>query len=387
MASDKKLNIRNKMLFLTYKSHINEIDFENFLKSKMRDLNVVDYDYILQHETGALEDNNSEGYEHSHVVLVATRGTIISRSQKVFDFCDIHPNIKKIKNEKALSAFVDYTMKEWFQELDDPNTSDSRKLFINSIIKDRKKFTSRCKSNTRGDGHFSSQGINLIDTIQRCNTKNEAIQLAKNVNEVAGILQVFDLKSKMPTDVDELSFIWQKQFITNFQDKVLKKDSRNINWFYDPIGKTGKTVLARNLLISFGNKWTILKNTGSIRDCASIIGSALDSGWSQHGIILDLPRMAENSEGLYTCLEGMVDGCFTITKYAGKTILFNVPHIVVFANFLPIIKYMSKDRWKIKKLSKINIIDDDNYDVVASDILISEVNDLKILNSVPECNI
>lgn len=195
------------------------------------------------------------------------------------------------------------------------------------------------------------------------------------------------MKSKIPTDVDELSFIWQKQFITNFQYKVLKKNSRNINWFYDPIGKTGKTVLARNLLVSFGNKWTILKNTGSIRDCASIIGNALDSGWSQHGIILDLPRMAENSEGLYTCLESMVDGCFTITKYAGKTIVFNIPHIIVFANFLPILKYMSTDRWKIKKLSKINIIDNDDYDVVASDINISEVNDLKILNSVPECNI
>ena len=97
--------------------------------------------------------------------------------------------------------------------------------------------------------------------------------------------------------------------------------------------------------------------------------------------------MAENSEGLYTCLESMVDGCFTITKYAGKTIIFNIPHIVVFANFLPILKYMSTDRWKIKKLSKINIINDDDYDVIASDILISEVNDLKILNSVPECNI
>lgn len=56
------------------------------------------------------------------------------------------------------------------------------------MIKDRKKFKSRCKSNTSGDGHFSSQGINLIDAIQSCNTKNEAIQLAKSVNEVAGIL-------------------------------------------------------------------------------------------------------------------------------------------------------------------------------------------------------
>ena len=138
----------------------------------MRDLNVVDYDYILQHETGAINGDDEEGYEHTHIILVATRGTIVSRSQKIFDFNDIHPNIKKIKNEKALSAFVDYTMKEWFQELDDPNTSDSRKLFINSIIK-IEKFTSRCKSNTRGDGHFSSQGINLIDTIQRCNTKTK----------------------------------------------------------------------------------------------------------------------------------------------------------------------------------------------------------------------
>ena len=81
--------------------------------------------------------------------------------------------ISKKKNEKALSVFVDYTMKEWFQELDDPNTSDSRKLFINSIIKDRKNLHLDVNPNTRGDGHFSSQGINLIDAIQRCNTKTK----------------------------------------------------------------------------------------------------------------------------------------------------------------------------------------------------------------------
>lgn len=387
MTTPKKLNIRNKMLFLTYKSHINVIDFENFLKSKMRSLHVVDYDYIIQHETGAINGDDEEGYEHTHIILVATRGTIVSRSQKIFDFNDIHPNIKKIKNEKALQEFIEYTMKEWFEKLDDESISNDNKNFINNQIKKRRQFFHDVKNCNSNDGGFSRQGINLIDTIQKCNTKNEAIQLAKNLNDISGILQVFDLKNKTPSDVEDLSFIWQKQFISDFHEKVSRENSRNINWFYDPHGRTGKTVLARNLLINLPNSWTILKNTGSTRDCASIIGNALDSGWNQHGVILDLPRMAENSEGLYACLEGMVDGCFTITKYCGKTIMFNIPHIVVFANFLPILKYMSTDRWKIKKLSKINIINNDDYDVVASDMSLSEINDLKILNSVPECNI
>ena len=271
-------------------------------------------------------------------------------------------------------------MKEWFSKLDDESISNDNRNFINNQIKKRRKFLTDVKNCNSNDGGFSRQGINLIDSIQKCNTKNEAIQLAKNLNEISGILQVFDLKNKTPSDVQDLSFIWQKQFISDFHEKVSRENSRNINWFYDPHGRTGKTVLARNLLVNLPNSWTILKNTGSTRDCASIIGSALDSGWNQHGVILDLPRMAENSEGLYACLEGMVDGCFTITKYAGKTIMFNIPHIVVFANFLPILKYMSTDRWKIKKLSKINIIDNDNYDVVASDMSLSEVNNTNVVN-------
>ena len=241
------------MLFLTYKSHINLIDFENFLKSKMRSLNVVDYDYIIQHETGAINGDDKEGYEHTHIILVATRGTIVSRSQKVFDFNDIHPNIKKIKNEKALQEFIEYTMKEWFEKLDDESISNDNKNFINNQIKKRRKFFHDVKNCNSNDGGFSRQGINLIDTIQKCNTKNEAIQLAKNLNDISGILQVFDLKNKTPSDVENLSFIWQKQFISDFHEKVSRENSRNINWFYDPHGRTGKTVLARNLLINLPN--------------------------------------------------------------------------------------------------------------------------------------
>jgi len=51
-------------------------------------------------------------------------------------------------------------------------------------------------------------------------------------------------------------------------------------------------------------------------------------------------------------MEEIKNGIFFSNKYKGKMCLFNVPHMICFANFGPEKEKLSNDRWVIKPLDK-----------------------------------
>jgi len=53
----------------------------------------------------------------------------------------------------------------------------------------------------------------------------------------------------------------------------------------------------------------------------------------------------------YEAIESIKDGIFFGGKYESKMVMFNSPHIIVFANFKPDTEKMMKDRWKIEDLT------------------------------------
>lgn len=70
-------------------------------------------------------------------------------------------------------------------------------------------------------------------------------------------------------------------------------------------------------------------------------------------VIFCCPR---NSEGYisYDALEQVKDGMFFSGKYESEMVLFNNPHVIVFANFAPDLAKLSVDRWKIVNLNEEN---------------------------------
>lgn len=49
----------------------------------------------------------------------------------------------------------------------------------------------------------------------------------------------------------------------------------------------------------------------------------------------------------YEAIESVKDGIFFSAKYESGMCLFNSPHVLVFANFMPDITKLSKDRWQV----------------------------------------
>lgn len=111
-------------------------------------------------------------------------------------------------------------------------------------------------------------------------------------------------------------------------------DSRSITWYYDRDGNKGKSYFARNYK---GSNYYV---TG---------GKAADIfyGYEYESVIFfDLARMKQDIVQ-YDVMEAFKNGQFYSTKYESKLVRFNVPHVIVFANFYPDTSKLSADRWNI----------------------------------------
>lgn len=134
---------------------------------------------------------------------------------------------------------------------------------------------------------------------------------------------------------------WQKNLLQELRGEP---HMRNIIWYCDVEGGTGKTAFARFLLKNIPH--TMFVTTGSSKDIAYQV---IKSSWNPETVIFNLPRTAEGGMS-YGALESLKDGVIFSGKYEGGAKLFPPPHVVVMANFLPDLTKLSMDRWDIRTL-------------------------------------
>lgn len=131
---------------------------------------------------------------------------------------------------------------------------------------------------------------------------------------------------------------WQQQcmdFYKDHQDKV-EGYNRSIYWIYDERGNNGKTYLATHLV---DQEKAFYTNGGKSSDVVFAYNS-------QPIVIFDFVR--EKSDYVqYGTIEQLKNGILYSSKYQGTMKRFNSPFVIVFANFPPDSKKMSKDRLKV----------------------------------------
>lgn len=316
MSASPKFRFQNQRALLTYRTHLNKEEYCHHIARITR----IEPAFIrLAHETGDEECQ----YLHTHVVVDFGKN-FQTTNERFFDYTltdgsVIHPHIKVLKNRTALKDASKYIAKE------DPENSDL--------------------ANT----------TNVIDVIQGANSLNEAFQLtigegAYKISSAMAIKTVFDAKKpdllRRPPYSPTLE--WQVDFIN---EMMHEPDFRSIIWYYDTIGNNHKTQLAKYMMRMDPIKWYVVKDMGTSRDSSTIIANAIVAGWQGYGIIIDLPRTAENHTRMYTYIEEIKDGFITAQKYSGRTIIFDNPHVVVMANWLPLTECLSLDRWDIRHLN------------------------------------
>lgn len=301
---------QNQRAILTYRTHLPKDEYINWLRHACsKEISFI----RLAHETGDAECP----YEHTHVI-VAWVSAFQTRNARFFDFQDIHPHIKTLNSAKALDDAKHYISKE------DPDNSDLKKRSI-------------------------------VNSIQSMDSLEEAIDhfAGADIKNTNSVISIWNLKKPEVVFNWVPTAPWQEDIIA-LND--IPADCRSVYWYYDPIGNTGKTSLCKFMKLSFGNNWFCSKDMGTSRDAATIIQGAVASGWNGKGWVLDLPRSAEHHTRMYSYIEEILDGMVTAQKYQGGTVIFNSPHLVVFANWLPNIDCLSKDRWKIYDISQQRLL-------------------------------
>lgn len=127
-------------------------------------------------------------------------------------------------------------------------------------------------------------------------------------------------------------FGWQ----LNLQQRLLEPaHDREVIWVVDPIGNTGKSTFARN----WKDRESFIITGGRHQDIYYAYGR-------QPVVFFDLARVARDKVP-YEVMENFKNGGFLSTKYESRWIKFEIPHVVVFANFQPERTSLSEDRWNI----------------------------------------
>lgn len=117
---------------------------------------------------------------------------------------------------------------------------------------------------------------------------------------------------------------------------------REIYWFYDYAGGTGKTALAKYICM----KGNALYVNGKATDVKCAVAQAKAAGKEVKCVIWGVPRSQEKYVS-YAAIEEIKDGIFFSGKYESTQVIINSPHIFVFSNFYPDTTQLSADRWRI----------------------------------------
>lgn len=144
---------------------------------------------------------------------------------------------------------------------------------------------------------------------------------------------------------------WQQRIVDIFNTEP---DDRSINWWWEQSGNVGKSALCKYLAVKHG---ALILN-GKASDIKYLIAKY----WLEHKKPVDMPPMifdftrSQEQFISYQAMEEIKNGCFMSTKFECEMVIFNSPHIVIFANFEPLREKLSIDRWKIHEISVGDVV-------------------------------
>lgn len=137
---------------------------------------------------------------------------------------------------------------------------------------------------------------------------------------------------------------WQSDIV-----KILleKPNDRHIYWIWEEKGKVGKSALCKKLCLTMN---ALICEGKSSDIFNSIYNYKKEYKRYPRIILIDCPRSNVGYMN-YGALEKIKNGLIFNSKYESKMMIFNTPHVVVFANDEPAEGKYSEDRLIIKKIN------------------------------------
>lgn len=310
--------LQNRRIFLTYKTHVDKEALRDFLKEIFPDTKRCE----IAHETG----DEQCPYDHTHVFIDCGKAKKVYNCRTLdLEFYNddgeidevIHPHIQCILTAAHEKNVLVYLGKE------DPECANL------------------CPEETE---------TNMMDAIWGCSTLQEALRkYAKSPANVQGVIAAWNARPATEGVFNETILRgWQIEA----EDLLVnsKPSKRDFWWNYCKKGGSGKSVFCNYMQDTYPKDVALMTQFGKAADAYNNIKTFLENGWTGKILICDLSRSFDGRESIYDPLECIKNGRITCTKYTGGSMrLPNIPHVMIFANFMPVFEKVSQDRWKIQE--------------------------------------
>ena len=139
---------------------------------------------------------------------------------------------------------------------------------------------------------------------------------------------------------------WQKEIVKLCEEDA---DDRKVFWYWSEAGNIGKSALCKHMCLTLDRCYVL---GGKFKDAMYAIDQMVNKHKKPpYVLVFDVPRsMIKDGYPMvsYHTMEKIKDGCFFSSKYESQQVLFNTPHVVVFANCAPDMTKLSSDRWEVK---------------------------------------
>lgn len=199
-------------------------------------------------------------------------------------------------------------------------------------------------------------------------TRND-LELAKEAMKTGMTMdEVMDLYPSIGAKYPRFVEFWTRKYVEDQTERVMEIVPRNefqtvlldlleepphdrhINWFFDSRGGSGKTFMAMHLVDAHGAFYT---NGGKQVDITYAFKG-------QKIAIFDFVRDSAKYVN-YGVIEQVKNGIMFNSKYESCMKRFNRPHVIVFANFLPVQGKFSADRYQVCDITDPDEIKDVPY--------------------------
>ena len=188
----------------------------------------------------------------------------------------------------------------------------------------------------------------------------------------SGVLQI--TKKKSFKEFPERFYKWQYQVYDMISDT---KNKGTVNWLYDPVGCTGKTMFGY-WLDEVDNVLCIGGGTGPI-GLYRYLTCDRRKNWRGKAVIIDLYRSHENEKGFYDVIDYVEDEHFKVRANGDEEVILDqTPCIWVFANWLPQIRMLNEQSlhvWGVERTSSL-VMNIEYEDIELKQMSLSEAVDL-----------
>ena len=137
--------------------------------------------------------------------------------------------------------------------------------------------------------------------------------------------RVLDIKVKLDIIEESMLCDWQKEVIDICNTEP---HPRHIHWYW---GGVGKSCLMKYILHHFGPKAVLLGGASSKNAICSIASSIKETGIHPEIVLINIYW----NKVSYSILEEIKDGLMFSGKPDYRTILMNIPHVFILANYPP----------------------------------------------------